>query len=189
MTSWQQIANMALFELGSQPLVNYDTQDDVPAQLCRTFMQQAVNEVLVERFWSCAKARQSLALLEEKPEGDVWQYQFQLPVSPRCLQIRGTDPETSWEREGKRIFTNLNAITLLFTKEITDPTELDDYMLRPIALHLAQLIGFKLNSDKDLPAKLLAFYKLALEDAKAADAIGAKHEIKDESKTDWTEVG
>lgn len=189
MTSWQHIANMALYELGEKPLTNYETEQSTPAKLCQTFMQQAVNEVLVERWWVCAKTRQRLALLEDKPEGGKWQYQFQLPVNPKCLQIRETDPEVSWEKEGNRILTNFTPITLVYTKEITDPTELDDYMLRPIALHLSQLIGPKLNSDPNLPAKLLAIYNLALDDAKAADARGAKHEIKDDSCMDWTEVG
>ncbi len=189
MASWLHIAKMALFEIGEKPLVNYETETGVPADLCRTFMQQAVNEVLVERFWACAKARQSLALLDDPPEGKEWAYQFQLPVNPRCIQIRRTDPEVDWERDGDRILANYPQITLIYTKEIKDPETLDDYMLRPIALHLAQLIGPKLNSDENLATRLLALYKISLDDAKAADAKGARHTLKDESCKDWTEVG
>ncbi len=190
MANWQNIANMALFRLNTNPLVNYETQTGLAASLCREFMQRAVNDVLVRHHWSCAKARQRLAHLAEAPEGQDWQYQFQLPANPRCLKIRKTEPDSPWERIGNMLLSNESELVLIFTKEITDATELDDELDTPISLRLAILIGPKIAGTE--PATILelkADFKAELLEAQGVDATGASKKAKPDSATDWLELG
>jgi hypothetical protein len=190
MASWANIANMALFRLGSQPLVNFETQTGVPASLCREFMQRAVNDVLIKHPWSCAKARQRLAALSEAPEGEEWGYQFQLPVNPRCLKVRRTDPDTPWEHQGDRLLANQAELTLIYTKEITNPAELDDELDTVISLRLAVLIGAKLaGTEPSTIVALEAVFEKELLSAKGSNATNASRKPKDDTLTWWHEVG
>jgi hypothetical protein len=190
MGSWQNIANMALFRLGSNPLVNYETQTGIAPALCREFMQRAVNDVLLRHHWTCAKGRQRLAALTDKPEGEEWEYQYQLPVGPRCLQVRKTEPDSPWEKMGTVLLSNESELVLIYTKEITNPAELDDELDTPISLRLACLIGPKLaGTEPSTITTLEVLYEKELLEARGVNAANARKKAKDDSATDWLEVG
>lgn len=190
MASWANIANMALFRLKTDGLVNYETQSGVAANLCREFMQRAVNDVLTEHHWTCAKARQRLAALAAAPESEQWQYQYQLPVNPRCLAVRNTDPDSPWEHEGDLLLSNESDLILIYTKEITNPAQLDDELDTPIYLRLACLVGEKLaGTEPDTILRLEAIYEKELLKAKGINAMGASKKARDGSTTWWDEVG
>jgi len=181
---------MALFRLGSQPLVNYETQVGVPASLCREFMQRAVNDVLIEHPWTCAKGRQRLAALSDAPEGEEWEYQYQLPANPRCLSVRKTDPDSPWERQGLVLLSNESELTLIYTKEITNPAELDDELDTVISLRLAVLIGPKIaGTEPNTIIKLEVIYEKELLGAKGANARSASKKPADPSRGWWDEAG
>jgi hypothetical protein len=181
---------MALFRVSTEPLVNYETQDGVPAALCREFMQRAVNDVLQEHYWSCAKARQRLAPLADAPEDAAWKYQYQLPVKPRCLVVRGTSPKAPWERQGQILLSNEGDLVVIYTKEVTNPTEIDDDLDTVISLRLAVLIGPKISgTDASTVTKLDSIYEKELLKAKAIDALGSSEKAQDPARTFWDEVG
>ena len=190
MGSWQNIANMALFRLGSNPLVNYETQTGVAPALCREFMQRATNDVLVKHYWTCAKVRQRLAALSDAPEGEEWEHQFQLPVNPRCLVVRKTDPDSPWEKAGSVLLSNESELVLIYTKEITNPAELDDELDTPISLRLACLIGPKIaGTEPSLILKLEGLFRIELLEAQGVNAANASKKRKDDSASDWLEAG
>ncbi len=141
--SWVAICNQALISLGSNIIASL-TEDTANAKLCNALYRQVVDECLVEHDWACATARMALAPLSTAPTSELWEYQFQIPVYPLCLKIQSVDPDSPWKREGQVILSNESELTLVFTYQIVNPTEIDTALGRAIAGKLAALLAPKI---------------------------------------------
>lgn len=124
MASKVDIANMALLELGAQPIIAF-TDNTTSGRRVSAAWNSVVDEVLSKGFWSTVTVRTQLATLSDAPEYE-FDYLFQLPTNPYCLVVQsvsdgfGDIPE--WRREGDKLLTYYSPVLIKYTARITDTT-------------------------------------------------------------------
>ncbi len=128
MTSQVSICNIALSHLGNRARVASIAPPDgsVEADLCATFFQPALDELIEMADWSFARKRATLAVLTTN-ESDLWTYAYARPsdcmVERRIVSGNQTvyeeDSATFVVEDGK-IYTNQENAKLIYTRSITD---------------------------------------------------------------------
>lgn len=140
-SSWVEICNLALIELGSNTIAQFD--ESTNGRLCGKYYRQAVDEVLTEHEFACAEKRQALNSLAEDPEDENWSYQYQLPVDH--LKTRGVSPDSPYDESGGVILSNEDELTLIYTYQVTDPKLLKPHVVNAIAWNLAHKLSPKIQ--------------------------------------------
>lgn len=69
MTTATDLCNLALVLIGEKQLTNVATDTTKAALLCNAMYQDAINDVLAENDWSCAKARANLSYRKDTISG------------------------------------------------------------------------------------------------------------------------
>lgn len=84
-----EIANLALGCLGiSRPIANMDTERSTEAQMCRTFYETVLEDLINEIPWSHCKKFAKMQLVAGSPSAPAtseWTYAYRYP--PDCLQF------------------------------------------------------------------------------------------------------
>jgi hypothetical protein len=172
-TSWVEICNLALTALGSQPITAFPPTDvSQNARLAQACYLMLAELVLTSHDWGCAEARQALNADSTAPDDPEWSYQFQLPID--WLKTRGVSPEADYVRSGRFILCNESSITLIYTRKITDPTELDAQLAAAIGARIGQHLCPKIVQDKQLKQLMIAECRAMILEAIWADEHGKK---------------
>lgn len=176
LTSNTQIVNLALSKLGDDRIV--DIEDAVkPAKVAKAIFEPQRDAEIRRYNWRFSLTR---ALLQADSTPPAWGYArtFTMPTdSLRLLQvgdqyIRPGKPTPLWEREGRKVLTNLAApLCVRYVRRVEDPAEFDALFVETLACRLAFEMAEALTQ---LPAKKEAAWKAynaALEDAIRCDAM------------------
>lgn len=169
--SWVEVCNQALVYLGSDRIQALTEAND-RARICNERYQSVADAVMGEHLWSAAEKQTSLASDSTAPLYG-YDYKYQLPVD--CLYIREvTDTDggliTNWKRIGQFIHCDENALLLGYTKQITDPTELDPLLAESIAARLAMEIAYRITKSNPIADRCAVIYAAKITAAKFNDA-------------------
>jgi len=164
MYSETKICNMALAFIGTAPIISLDDVSKA-GKACNLLYEPARDLVLSEMSWSFAVRRQSLSLLSDENLTE-FDYMYQLPTDPHCLQPLGIIdyPEEPWIVEGRAFYTNVPDASLRYVARVTDPEEFDPPFIKALSCRLSAdlYIGIYGSDDKRKTAELEQFYQMAL---------------------------
>lgn len=176
-TSKVQIGNLALANLGSKNTIESFTEESTEASLintwydhCRQFLLEAVD-------WNFARKRLILATSSEDPPSGIWAYRYGYPSD--CVVAReienssgGTEGdaipfEIEFEEVGdiKTILTDMQDATLIYTKNITDPSLFPSSFIHALAAFLAANMAFPLTGKTSTEDKMWRKYQFLMAQA------------------------
>ncbi len=177
MLSKVDICNMALAQLGQEPISSLQ-QEDERARRCNLFYEPVKQEVLRTHNWAFAACEAALTLLDDQRSGE-WPYAYAYPAD--CLFLRkvfaSAQPQTA--RAFKEIYLkDLHARAVLcavaqaygeYTRDVTDATLFDPAFVKAFSLALGADLAVALSGDAALASRLLQKYALALDEARRSN--------------------
>ncbi len=101
------IASRALIMIGSNPISSF-TDDTTEALVTNNIYEEIIESTLCRARWRFATEQQQLSLLANAPTGK-YEYAYQIPTSPQCLQITSitdNDVNIQYARYGDKIFVD-----------------------------------------------------------------------------------
>ena len=93
--------------IGSNPISSF-TDDTTEALVTNNIYEEIIESTLCRARWRFATEQQQLSLLANTPTGK-YEYAYQIPTSPQCLQITSitdNDVNIQYARYGDKIFVN-----------------------------------------------------------------------------------
>ncbi len=167
MTSITEVCNIALLEIGEEPITSIDSPQK-NATRCKLIFDKVVDEVSASRYWSKLKSRVELALLPDPP---VYEYtfQFQLPsdtlhvVSINDIAV-GFIPDEHIDRlkyqiEGDKLLIDTNSVFIKYIKRQSNPQLWGIYLERAIVLRLAAGLSYIITGDATITEKKFLQYE------------------------------
>ncbi len=177
MISKIDICNMALAQLGQEPIASLD-QDDERARRCRLFYEPVKQEVLRTHHWAFARGVADLALLDTDFDAR-WPYVYAYPAD--CLFLRkvfgsGQNKEAQGFEEFYRqdiqarvIGCAVSKAKAEYTRNVQDSSLFDPAFVKAFSLALAADLAMALSADAALAQRILQKYTLALDEARRSN--------------------
>ena len=175
MISKLDICNMALAQLGQEPIASLE-QDNERARRCRLFYEPVKEEVLRTHNWAFARGTVQLALVEQNQAG-TWPYVYAYPQD--CLFVRkvfgaSKEPqpfEESYQQDicARVIGCAVDQAKAEYTRKVADESIFDPAFVKAFSLALAADLAFALTADAALGQRILQKYTLALEEARRSN--------------------
>lgn len=168
------ICNMALRHLAVGKAIGTLAEPSAEARACTTFYEAARDETLRDFDWPFAKARVTLALVEEQPNVE-WAFSYRYPAN--CAAIRripsGMRQETrasvvklriGRDDTGRLIYTDQPDAEVEYTYAITDAGQFDADFAQAVALKLAGYIAPSVTGGDPtrLGLRALELYQVAI---------------------------
>lgn len=167
-SSTVQICNLALSEIGESTITSL-TENSKAARECNLIFDQCLDYLLQIYPWNFAQERKRLAVLSDDPLFE-YEYAFQLPTDPYCLQVNEMYGDYEYVVEGRKLLTDQSICRIRYTKRIEDMTELSAVFVEVLTFYLATKLAKKLSSDESLSNNMYSRYERALKFAKMKDA-------------------
>lgn len=184
------IVNDALATLGEQPIVNLDKENATSTSiLVRMKYPLVQRSILMEADWNCARRTQKLSRLDSPPKLG-WQYVFQLPTDPECLQITQVSvdngetfidlnayynwnagpKESLFDIDGDNLLSNVDTIWIKYTALIS-PSEFDPFLAAAFSAQLAAELAYAIPASASLSQYLASEANRKLKKAKSRNAL------------------
>lgn len=177
MISKVDICNMALAQLGQEPISSLG-QDDERARRCSLFYEPVKKEVLRTHNWAFADSITTLALLADGLEGE-WPYMYAYPqdcLFLRRIFCRGPRGKSYAFKEiyqndihARVIFCGAEQAQAEYTRDVKDEALFDPAFVKAFSLALAADLAVTLSGDAGLAQRVLQKYTLALDEARRAN--------------------
>lgn len=179
MTSQVDIVNRALDKLGAKTVVAL-TENSENARTMNRSYSIVLNGMLRTHTWNCAKTRLVLAPLAQAPPFD-YDYQFQLPAD--CLRPLFPSDVTDWrvEKGGVLLTNDGNVLNLVYISKLDDPNDMDACFIEAFAAKLAMENAEKITQSATKRKLAQDEYKMAMADARKANAFETIPQIQDYS--------
>lgn len=163
-----EIANSALAKIGAATILSLD-DDTKEARLCKIRLDSIRRIVLRMHPWNCAIADPVLlAPLVETPAFGFTKV-FQLPSD--CLRVVSITPEDVLYRiRGRKIYCDESSLELLYIKNLTEWTQMDELLSEAIACYLGWDIGFPLTQSNTVVERVWKQFETVKRQAKSVDA-------------------
>jgi hypothetical protein len=143
------ICNLALNKMGAKSIRAFD-EDNKLARQCE-LAYEAYRETLQTKYdWSFCTKYAQLSLLSETGT-DTLEYVFALPSD--CLrprEVRPFLPSVNWQRVGRKIFTNISEVYLIYSANITDVSQFPAYFGMALAGQIASQTAVSIVQDTKL---------------------------------------
>lgn len=147
-----RISNLALSHIGQGAHISDPSELSAEAAHCRQFYPIALRELLEAHDWTFARAQTTLAqLTSDRPD---FAYKYALPadcVMPRRLLPEGYADSVhdglEFVREGSYLYANAANVTLVYTRNITDPTTFSAEFATSLSFLLASYIAGPITKD------------------------------------------
>jgi len=168
-SSTVEICNGALQYLGEIRIVAL-TQTTKEARECNSAWDRVRRATIRRHSWNSTTARASLPKLSTVPAYG-FDIEYQLPADClRVFDIEGSDNETDWRVEGRKLLTDFGApLGILYAQDITDSQQFDPMLVEVLALALAVSICETITQSNTKKKELMANLKDAITDAKIVD--------------------
>lgn len=168
-----EICVAALRKIGAKPISDYDTDTSPNAHICRDIFPILFDSTLRAFDWTCARARKQYLSTDAEEPAFGYSYQHRLPTDPWCLRpLRLLDhPEVpqGYRIEGRLLLTDYSVVNLLYTKRITDMTEVDALLSQVMVYLMAIELSPAIKDNTKLPKDLVDFvWKVWMPMARAA---------------------
>ena len=178
MISKIDICNMALAQLGQEPIASLE-QEEERARRCRLFYDPVRQEVLRTHYWGFALGRTNLALLTPAQATDHGEYVYAYPQD--CLFVRkvyakGNDKHPvcfqevyAQDIQARTIVCALAQAQVEYTRDVRDEALFDPAFAKAFSLALAADLAMTLSADNTLAQRILQKYTLALDEARRSN--------------------
>lgn len=194
MSSKIDICSMALAAIGVEPAVDLDNPTKEGERYCKLFWDHCVRLLLSKHDWKFAREYKVLdgtLALSESPSAE-YDHAYQFPSDLLVLRYlwdaeaeeRITDDE--YEVHGKSILTNLDDVSIVYTKNYADIGNYPDWFVEALIPLLASKLAPKL-ADKDKAREMKEDYKQALAEAVERDNSQNNYPI-DMDKDTWLQA-
>ncbi len=169
------VCNLALARLGEDAISDF-TEASEAARQCNRFYRQTVDEELRLNWWSFAREVKALSQHADAPADTDYDYSYQLPVNPYCLEVRNILGVTQdqWQIQERNLLCNLDEVTIVYTKRVTDPSMYDPLFTNALSLNLAYRICIPITGDKEMKGTIYLEYEIMIARARRSDAIERK---------------
>jgi hypothetical protein len=189
-----EICNSALMQLGHSPIISLDNPQGetgvalgkpTKIVLCNHFYPKVRDAVLRAHPWSCATARQQLALEATGPISG-FTYYFTLPSDPYCLRVLDIDDtEAPWRVEGRKLACDNNSVIARFIKRVEDTSEYDALLDEAIAARMASTLAYPVAGSMSLAGEMWNLYEAKLREARTMNGMeGTQEALYDNTLTD-----
>ena len=177
MISKTAICNLALAQLGQEPIVSLE-QEDEKARRLKLFYEPVRDEVLRTHNWAFAAAQMPLALVDQLPDLHGWRaYKYPSAAlfirgvfSARAPHIRLPFEERFREDlQARVLYVAAEDVYADYTRRITDENCFDPAFVKCFSLALAADLAVALTGDTALAAQVLQKYTLALDEARRSN--------------------
>jgi len=162
------IANAALVLLGERRIDSIDGTSKT-AKLIKERFDEVRDDTLRVHPWNFAQARAQIAKDTEEP---VWGFNNLYPFPEdllRLLNVNNPGGEP-WRVEGRAIVTDLGEpLEIVYTKQVTDPTEMDVLFRQALAAHLAWDLAEAITGTNTKVQELQNIYQSKLQSARTPD--------------------
>lgn len=178
MISKLDICNLALAQLGQEPISSLE-QEDERARRCRLFYDPVRQEVLRTHHWAFACTQADLALLNNPDTAQNPPYYYAYPQD--CLFIRKvyakgqTDTAVPFKElyrkqlQARVIVCDAWQAQAEYTRDVQDVLLFDPAFVKAFSLALAADLAVTLSADLTLSQRILQKYTLALEEARRSN--------------------
>ena len=161
MASKVTIANLALLQLGEEPIVSFDDGSD-SANRVSVLYDEAVLSVLSKGAWSFATFRAELAALTTTPEWE-FSYAFQLPTNPKLLKllkINGNEMQDVYHKvEQDHLLINTSAVKIKYLGSVTDSGSFNEFFKDTLVEYLKYQLAYAITSTAPLAEKIYAVFQ------------------------------
>jgi len=188
--------NLALGSLGAKPINDLSDTTDSTAVFANTLFQTVLDNVLRQSDygWSCATERVQLSSLSATIYTGH-DYVFSLPTDYlRIICPIDFEDETYmdlWEEEylieGRRYYSDRETVGIKYTKQVTDVTDLDDWVADAFVAALAYRLAIRLTENPQKVQIMQGWMGAAFAEALDMDARAKK--TRPAKATQWTDVG
>lgn len=180
------IVNSALLQLNLEPITSFDDPSIAARDAALKYEEQ--RQYLLRSFrWNFAVAKAVLAPEVEAPLFG-FSYKFLLPVD--CLQFIGiydgfapysnqsfTSADTVYKKIGRYIECNSNPLYIFYTRDVTNPVEMDSAFVLALSMRLAVSLAIPLTNDPDKMNLAQQLYAEALRGARTSNAIETQPDV------------
>jgi hypothetical protein len=169
------LVNLALVELGMEPVQDVDADQTKAAVIARALLDATLDEVLRELAPKCARLRLQLAQVanaDGTAAAPAWgyRYQYQLPADTvRVLAVEGQTLDT-WTREDDKLLTDAASVYVLLVRRLP-VARVDPSTIGAIAEKLAAKMALPLAGSRTMADGHRAAY---LDQARLAKAVSAQ---------------
>lgn len=157
-----EIVNLALRLLGVER-INDLTDNNKRASVMSDIYDLCRRQVLCDADWSFARKRQTISALATTPAFG-WNYEFNRPSD--CLNIVQEYNDEPYEAESTLLMADTNALSLIFTMDVTDTSKFSAGFNTALAHKLAHKACFALLNDKTKEDRMAADYAKEVADAR-----------------------
>lgn len=170
MSSSTQICNIALSEIGEDPILSLD-ENSRAARACNLVYDDIRKKVLRSHDWNFATDRVELALLTGSPSFG-FDYQYQLPSDYLRLTATSWDEyaDVKYKIEGNKLLINESSISIVYVKDFKDSANFDELFQEALSFRIASKLAIKLADDKTLRDRMMEEYMSVLAEARSIDS-------------------
>ncbi|KKM95862.1 hypothetical protein LCGC14_1183830 [marine sediment metagenome] len=169
------ICNMSLAKLGANKIPDGQTVEGsatLEAVQCRLHYEQTRDALVRSHSWRFAAARKALSTTTTP--AFEWDYAFDLPddfLAMRSIYENRFSGENfrSYALEGSLLLTDENAMSIRYTKNVTDVTEFDSLFIEVLVLQLALKLTSLAGSTPEIRESLKDDLKNLMPSVKALD--------------------
>ena len=156
MASNVQICNRALIRLGADTITSL-TENSKEARLCNILFDVVRKDLLRAHPWNFSIKRTSVAYSTTEPEFE-FDYQYALPSD--CLRVLNVHMNISnFSIEGGYLYTNDDAVDLIYIADITDTEAFDSAFTTMMSLKLAAELCYNITGNTTLVGALIDEYE------------------------------
>ena len=177
MISKISICNLALAQLGQEPIVSLE-QEDEKARRLKLFYEPVRDEVLRTHNWAFAAAQMPLTLLEQVPDFNglrAYKYPSQALFIRGVFSARNPKIRLPFEErfredlQARVLYVAADEVYADYTRRIEDENLFDPAFVKCFSLALATDLAVALTGDTALAAQILQKYTLALDEARRSN--------------------
>ncbi len=167
MSSTIAICNRALIRVGANTISSFN--DSLKeATLLNQIYDPIRKGLLRSHPWAFAMELSALALLNVAP-AFKYDFSFQLPTD--CLRVWDLHEANSpWKRFGTKLYTNDDAVNLIYIKDVTDPAQFDTVFEDCLALKIAIELAYNITGSASMLGPLEQEFSMRMKEAKLWDA-------------------
>jgi hypothetical protein len=173
------LCNRALAHLGEERITDFH-ETSVIAEKCRTHYDFELKTLLRMHRWNFARARANLSELADAPLFG-WDHQYQLPNDClRVLELNGVEVQSTddaFEIEGRKLLTDADSASILYTRLVEDPTEFDVLFCDAFSYTLAVALCKEITNSTSEKDALMQFFKDAMKEAGWTDAVETRPRV------------
>ena len=191
MSSKIEICNMALVEIGAEPIASFN-EDSEAARQCNTLYDQTRLTVLEEHKWNFTQRKVALASVDVPSGYSQYSYAYSYPSDALLVHkiYDSTDNEAEFEVDMSKvetvrtrlIFTDQEAAIAVYTADVEDTALFGPLFVETLKYYLASKLAYSLGKNFRTQQTMLQLYDVFLNKAKTKNA---KENHKPQKSSSW----